>query len=238
MYVCVSVGLCFVSVTERLWVSILQRHVFHFQWVVLLVVSLYEIQSSDCVVSLQSLCDSSSGYGFFKLHLKVRVYLVLNPAFSKWEVRIKRSKKYGIYWVWIPTNGFFFSFFFSMRAISIARDSQNCQLMWDLIFFVFLQENKSSFIYWLFSKFKSLSGTALHCKGSVSAGLSRSVASEFDTNHCHCFHEHELVTFPQISLILFCLLLGSLYCSLLCTHKHISFLDGIQFRLERKHLQI
>lgn len=133
---------------------------------------------------------------------------------------------------------FSFLFFFSMRAISIARDSQNCQLMWDLIFFVFLQENKSSFIYWLFSKFKSLSGTALHCKGSVSAGLSRSVASEFDTNHCHCFHEHELVTFPQISLILFCLLLGSLYCSLLCTHKHISFLDGIQFRLERKHLQI
>lgn len=51
---------------------------------------------------------------FFKLHLKVKVYLVFNPAFSKWEVRVKGVKNTEFVGSGFRPVGFFF---FSFRGL-------------------------------------------------------------------------------------------------------------------------
>lgn len=61
-----------------------------------------------------------------------------------------------------------------------------------------------------------------HYTAPVPCGLGRKVASEFW--HKPCLFPWAQVTFPQIPLVLFSLAQESLYCSLLCTHKHIFYL--------------
>ena len=121
VYVCMSGGPGFVCVTER--VSVLQRHVVLFS-VSSFPPSFFVCNTVQqlCSQFTKSLYDSSSGYGFFKLHLKVRVCLVLNPAFSNWEVRLERIKKYGICWVWIQSSRFF-----GGRGCSLKENSLYCE---------------------------------------------------------------------------------------------------------------
>ena len=78
-------------------------------------------------------------------------------------------------------------------------------------------------------------GRVQHYTDSVSNGLSRKVASEFSTNRATVSMSTSDLS-PDDSGFVW-LTTRSHCCFLLWTHKHVSFLDRIQFHLEHKHLQ-
>lgn len=71
---------------------------------------------------------------------------------------------------------------------------------------------------------------------SVSSGLSRKIALEFDMSPAKCFHDLEL-SLPRLLWFCWVFCQELLCCSLLCTHKHISCLDRTQFHRGHIHLQ-
>ena len=71
---------------------------------------------------------------------------------------------------------------------------------------------------------------------SVSNGLSRKVAAEFDMNHATL--AMSTIISPQITLVLLGFPPGVTGYSWLCAHKHISCLGKIPFHLGHKQLRI